>query len=416
VQVLSGLDANAVEIRLWLPVGSVSARLSLDTIKAARLECACFIDVWSFVTPHKGTSHDLCPVFSSFAKEICLPMALLELPAELIFHVMDYVGSTYFHQDLSRLTVCKEWYRYALPSSYKDISLSQSSLQSLLKTPNVAHTLTSICTSLDTLSIVFTGNERPNHSTTFDISSTDSTGADNEAAMSSPVILDADLARPARTAKEAQKLRCVHIRAPNGHASISLQPLHHELVRASTIQGFLSAQNLAVLDIDPCGKSLVPPPEGGEHICHSIGSLLATLTHLRLRMRTICVDALTPPKHAMNMRLTEVIVNLSLYDETLVPSPATHATPCTGGGKLKLKNDMEGRAKDILKSMSSPKTVRVLTHTLPKLRIRSLDVLTDKYMELEEGAAWDDDGRTIVDDVDSESDIVTDSSSVLSDP
>jgi hypothetical protein len=171
-------------------------------------------------------------------------------------------------------------------------------------------------------------------------------------------------------------------------------------------------KNLAVLNIDLCSISLVPPSEGGEHICHYIGSILATLIHLRLHMRIICVDALTPPKHAMNMRLTEVIVNLSLYDESLVPSPATHATPCTGGGKLKLRNDMKERAKDFLHRMSSPMTVRVLTYTSPKLNMRSLDVLSSRYMELEEESAWDDDGRTIVDDVDSKSDIVTDSSSV----
>ena len=342
-------------------------------------------------------------------------MALLDLPAGLILHVMDYVGSTYFHQDSRRLTVCKEWLKYALPASYKANSVSQSSLRCLLDTPDVSHTLTSIKAALDTLSIVVPGNERPNHPAPNNADQLESiNSSENEFAGSVPAFFDTDLARLARTTKEARKLRCLQIHAPSNLESAVSQPFRHNILRNSTIHAFLSAENLTSLNIDLCGRSLKSSPEGGEHMCHSIGNLLASLTRLRLRMRCICIYALTPLKYATNLRLTEVIVNLSLYVELLVPRSAAHATPCTGGGRLKLRNDVEEQATDLLDRMTTPEKVRVLTHTLPEFNMRSLDVLTGRYMELEEGADWADDSQAIVDDVDSESDILSVDSAISS--
>lgn len=45
--------------------------------------------------------------------------------------------------------------------------------------------------------------------------------------------------------------------------------------------------------------------------------------------------------------------------------------------------------------MASPKTIRILTHSLPSFEIQSLDVLTGKKMMLDDGMTWDEDGKTV---------------------
>ena len=69
-----------------------------------------------------------------------------------------------------------------------------------------------------------------------------------------------------------------------------------------------------------------------------------------------------------------------------------------GGGLLKPKADVEDQAQALAAHMVSPKIIRVLTHTVP-----NVDVLTGKYMKLAEEMTREDDGKTIEDDLDLES-------------
>ncbi|KAI7769497.1 hypothetical protein LZL87_011381 [Fusarium oxysporum] len=50
--------------------------------------------------------------------------------------------------------------------------------------------------------------------------------------------------------------------------------------------------------------------------------------------------------------------------------------------------------------------MRILTHTLPQFDTRSLDVLTGKTMKLDDDAAWEDDGKTIQEDSEPESELL----------
>lgn len=40
---------------------------------------------------------------------------LLRLPPETLTQVFDEIGSSFFHHDTGRLTVCKQWFKFALP-------------------------------------------------------------------------------------------------------------------------------------------------------------------------------------------------------------------------------------------------------------------------------------------------------------
>jgi hypothetical protein len=185
----------------------------------------------------------------------------------------------------------------------------------------------------------------------------------------------------------------------------------------STISAFLSASNLTSLELDLCGTRLIPhqSQEHGEgfHVCTSIAALLTTLRHLRLRMRTTCAEVLKPRQHSTNLRLNEVLINLSLSNESPLTTSAAHATCCgsSPGAFLQLKADMEKQAQVLVTQMEAPKIVRILTHALPGIAMRAFDVLTGRNVTLSEGAEWDDDGGVIEDEVSDEVSEISDLSS-----
>lgn len=57
--------------------------------------------------------------------------------------------------------------------------------------------------------------------------------------------------------------------------------------------------------------------------------------------------------------------------------------------------------------MAFPKVMRILTHSLPQFETNTLDVLTGKTMILEDGSAWDEDGNTVEEGWESESEITS---------
>lgn len=135
-------------------------------------------------------------------------------------------------------------------------------------------------------------------------------------------------------------------------------------------------------------------------------------------MRSICAEALKPRQHSTHLRLSEVLVNLSLSNESPLTTSATHATRCGSaapGGFLQLKADMEEQARVLAAQMAAPEIVRVLTHALPSMEMRAFDVLTGGNVRLSEGAGWDDDGEPVEDDVSDEESEISDLSSSFDD-
>jgi hypothetical protein len=89
-----------------------------------------------------------------------------------------------------------------------------------------------------------------------------------------------------------------------------------------------------------------------------------------------------------------VVINLGLIGETSM----AHSKRCgsrDGTGLLPLEADMQGQAKTLATRMASPKTVRILTISLPWFKAQSLDVLTGKTTLLDDDMAWDEDGKTL---------------------
>lgn len=58
-------------------------------------------------------------------------MSLLQLPPEALRSIFEQIGSLFFRQDLNRLTICKQWYAFALPECQRRVTLSDGSLARL---------------------------------------------------------------------------------------------------------------------------------------------------------------------------------------------------------------------------------------------------------------------------------------------
>lgn len=205
------------------------------------------------------------------------------------------------------------------------------------------------------------------------------------------------------TSSQSLKLRVLRIQATS-----EIHPLLEFLQRRDylisfTICAFLSPNKLTSLELDLRGTRLVPhqSQEDGEvvHVCTSIAALLTTLRRLRLRMPTICADTMKPRQHSTSLRLNEVVINLSLSNESPLTTSAMHARCCgpSAAGLIQLKADIENQARNLATQMAAPRIVRVLTHALPKIEMHAFDVLTGKIAKLREEAEWDDDGETLED-------------------
>ncbi|KAK3988712.1 hypothetical protein QBC44DRAFT_97930 [Cladorrhinum sp. PSN332] len=326
-------------------------------------------------------------------------MSLLKLPPEILIQIFGHVGSSYFRSDLSRLTVCKHWSEFALTACFRHFYATQKTLERLLSSQHVESSQRLVQDSVETLDVSLKGFEG-----WYDEYVSDWNGDHGLAVRESwTAELEIELRYLITVMRQSRKLRILRIQATS-----ELHPLFPFLERRDylcvyTAIAFLSAaSNLTSLELDLCGTGLRPYySPGGPHVCMVIAVLLTKLRHLRLRMRSICADVLKPPRRYANLRLNEMLINLSLSNESPVITSAAYATCCgsssSTGGFLRLKADLEKEAQVFVTHMVAPKMVRILTHALPTMEMRAFDVLTGRNLKLSEGAEWDDDGEVIED-------------------
>ncbi|KAH7019870.1 hypothetical protein EDB80DRAFT_701705 [Ilyonectria destructans] len=346
-------------------------------------------------------------------------MSLLKLPPETLRQIFDYLGSSFYREDLGRLTVCKQWFEFAHPACYNSITLSQDTLRMLISSGDTKSP-SPLKDNLETLDLKLRGYQASISTFYPQEYPQESNGlkapAPNEAPTDNPVeawiqVLDNDLAQLAIIAQQSRRLRILRIRA---WSSPSPEPVDspEDYLSLPTMKALLSVKNLSVLVLDLSASFLVSPREQGNsgHICPAIGALLCTLRTLHVRMRSICPDVLKPRDPNENLRLSVAVINLSLTMDLPGITSAAHSRECgpPGGGLLQLKADIQERAEALVARMASPKTVRILTHSLPQFETQSLDVSSGKIMILDDDMAWEADGKTVKEDSEPESDFLDD--------
>ncbi|KAI2778895.1 hypothetical protein F4815DRAFT_446948 [Daldinia loculata] len=346
-------------------------------------------------------------------------MSLLRLPPETLTQIFDQIGSYFFREDLGRLTVCKQWFEFAHPACFKCITLSQKTLWSLIAS-GIMKRPSPLKDSLVILDLELRGYQ-PCISTSYPQEDAQELNylespASNEAPGDNPdktwiEVLDNDLAQLATIAQQSRRLRTLRIRAWS-YPFPGILDSPKDYLSLPTMQSLLSLENLSVLVLDLPAGFLYPSGEQGEccHICPAIGTLLRTLQTLHLRMHSICPDVLKPRDPNDNLHLSVVAINLSLTTNLPGITSAAHAKRCGSqvGGLFQLIADIQEQAEVLATRMASPKTVRILTHSIPHFETQSFDVLTGKTMLLDHDMAWDEDGKTVKEDSEPESELLDD--------
>ncbi|OIW34068.1 hypothetical protein CONLIGDRAFT_629002 [Coniochaeta ligniaria NRRL 30616] len=283
-------------------------------------------------------------------------MPFLRLPPEILRQIFSEIGSSFFREDLGRLTVCKLWFEFALPTCFKSITLSQETLRSLV-TSGAIKGLSPLKDGLETLDLEVRGYQSCLSTSYPQEYAQESTSLKAPAPSGGPAddpvktwikILNNDLTQLAIVAQQSHRLRILRIRA---WRSRSPEPLDtpQDYLRLPTMQAFLSVENLSVLVLDLSGSFLVSSGQQGigRHICPAIGAVLRTLRTLHLRMRSICPDVLKPRDLNDGLRLSVVVINLSLTTDLPGITSAAHSTRCgsQGGGLLQLKAEIQEQAE-----------------------------------------------------------------------
>lgn len=226
-------------------------------------------------------------------------MSLLQLSPEILIQIMDDLGSSYFREDLGRLTICKQWFRCALTAYFKDLQLSQRTLQRLLSSWHVEKNTLLIKANLEILDLELKGFEDwyyiPEPQQDADADALDASIRDRDLATWTTT-LDNNLVQLAKIIKKSRRLRTIRIQASSERNPLIPHLLRRDYLSLSTIRDLLQVENLAVLELDLCGTLLTPREEHAPddfHICKSIGALLTRPSYYSKK---------SPITHAQHLR------------------------------------------------------------------------------------------------------------------
>ncbi|KAI1295271.1 hypothetical protein F5Y03DRAFT_399249 [Xylaria venustula] len=281
-------------------------------------------------------------------------MPLLLLPPETLSHVFGEIGTSFFREDLGRLTVCKTWFEFALPVLFKNVKLTRHTLKSLISS-RVMENSAQIQRNLETLDLEFCelGATPPGENP--------HTWIDN---------LNSDVAEFATRVRQSRRLHTLRIQALGRSASIA-NYINFSIganLSLPVVLDLLSLGNLDTLLLDLNAGLLKPEGEEREtlHLCPAISALLPTLRTLHVRMQYICPDVLKPLGTDYRLCLSTVVINTSLNYK-----------------RSEITSSFHSRSFEIL----------------------SLDVLTGATMILDEDSPWDADGKLLEEDPEPESEL-----------
>lgn len=347
-------------------------------------------------------------------------MTLLQLPAELLLHILNDLGPAFLRQDIRRLTVSKTWYGLAWKVLVRDLQFTAQSLRQFTQQGTL---LTQSQPYITTVKLYLEGHASriPPQSRTDQI--TNPTPSDEWSHQTAT-----SLTRLSTTLQRAPALRSLTLRA----RALDL-PQHREYLTAASLCTLLSYPTFSVchlttLDIDTAtshihqsSSHLGDDDDGDTHLCHAINTLLisspSSLRRLRCRMESVCPALLAPPAPggAPLHHLEEVIVNLSLAEISEMIVSWRHARGCRrhyhrsgaeGGGYEKGLGIAQLRAAMCEAATvfagrvgEQVKMVRVLSHRLPSLEVFAFDAVEGRRVELPfydgrdwvaEGEVWDE--------------------------
>ncbi|KAK4167311.1 hypothetical protein QBC43DRAFT_311542 [Cladorrhinum sp. PSN259] len=263
----------------------------------------------------------------------CSP-SLSQLPNEIWLMIFNYLPSTFFQQDIRRLSLSKQWHTLAFTTFYPQIEFTPRVISRLVnrKTKNLDKSRTLLKKSLRSVNIVLQGipptppcdENHPNR--VFNTAS--------------------NLRRFALMLDDFQELKCLKFVAGHANQVWKGDPDQGDYLPLRSIEPYLSllSSNVSSMDLDLCGTNVTHVGSGRSgdavHFCCFLRPLLTRLVSLKVRLRCICREALKPVGRE-KITVREVSVNLFLGRVSEV-SPKLNSTRLCVDGVREQKNRWTG--------------------------------------------------------------------------
>ncbi|KAK4224943.1 hypothetical protein QBC38DRAFT_369885 [Podospora fimiseda] len=208
------------------------------------------------------------------------------LPAEIWLIILSYLPPRFFQQDIGRLLLFKHWYLLSFPHFYSQIEFTPRVISRLVhpwpQGENIEKSRALLKKSLESVNVVIQGipyiYDKKDPYTRFSTRS--------------------NLPTFAHELLEFQKLK--HFRFHAGYANQAWKgdPFQSDYLPLRSIEPYLSLlpAHVTSMDIDLCGTNVMDEGRSDEpvHLCPKLRPLLKTLVTLKVRMRSMCRDALRP--------------------------------------------------------------------------------------------------------------------------
>ncbi|KAK3299581.1 uncharacterized protein B0H64DRAFT_389071 [Chaetomium fimeti] len=306
-------------------------------------------------------------------------MALLQLPSEVLLHMLDGVGASFFYKDIRRLHVSKRWYSLAWLIMAREVHLNLRTLPRLLENEEVFGRIRTHLSSVN-LYLHFLGK-----------TVRDDPSPDDKCVVEANSFLD-QLVVPLRHCPQLKSLSII--------AALGLFGLS-----TGSIGSLLSVCPLTSLHIDiPIRLALWRGRPGYNdhtaHLCRCINALLPSLRRLSCRLHLICDQLLEPLPDDANgpLKLEELIINLT--QPSFTGQGRHHPRNC--GSILApfepVQKAIENQAEALVARLNNPRMVRVIGYGVLLQEIYAYDAITKRRTRLEPDAEWDAEGQVVADE------------------
>lgn len=328
-------------------------------------------------------------------------MPLFYLPPEILLHILRYVDSDFFAQDVDRLTINKQWHQLAWPVFLHDVILNSQSLETIYSRPVKGTALDGLQRHTDALEVKLHGYS--------EWEATENT-AYHEAYMRDvakwTTRLGENLDRLSALLRKSIRLKSLSIEAKPEMLHSGTRAPRRAYLSMATMQKMISIESVTSLDIDTGGTALSSRRNNSLHLCDAISLRLPHLRRLRCRACLICPEILRIQPDATYDHLEEVILNLSLSGMTPLETAYQYPARCNQSSFLNARAALEDRAITLAGRMDQPKMVRLIWHSLPSMQIFAFDAIDGRLSRLKSLDKWDAVGEEIRDELpSSESDI-----------
>ena len=310
------------------------------------------------------------------------------LPQEIVLHILRDVGSAHFRRNVDQLLVCRSWYPAAQSVMVEELHLSENNLPYFLANMLAQRNLWRLVeTNCRRVNLKIRGPQGKsmfkNHSAEFEWGAR----------------INPCLTYLATRLPRFMRLEDLTIEAT---APDPKPRAFHAYLRRQQMANFLSpgySSRLRSLNLDLCHtlKHETVSNSYGNHLCAFISKFLLTLQHVRIRMDSVCAEAMDTGDDENTANLESLVFNMYIPDNDTRPGfPVdARALPCQTKEEYPIRcplRRMMRAAKRLSERNATIKTARIVTSFYPEQRPVAIDCISGKKTILVNRNDWTADG------------------------